>query len=235
MMKFLGRRGLAAAMGIFAFSISATGASAQSATSAPAQAAGDLKVPAVSYSLNSAQTSALATAAPMTAAMSAVQTVGGSLVRNSSIGIEAAWLYQGGWPLYALVDRYATNAQLDEQMTCLATAVFFEARGESLEGQIAVAKVVMNRTASTKYPDSWCETVKQPWQFSFVQKGQFPRVDINSYSWAKAQSVALLAASGAIPTLQDDVLWYHADYVAPAWGPRLHKVSKIGAHIFYRA
>ena len=79
--------------------------------------------------------------------------------------------------LYALVGKFATNAQLDEQMTCLATAVYFEARGESLEGQLAVAHVVMNRAASGRYPPDWCSVVKQPWQFSFVRHGQFPRVD----------------------------------------------------------
>ena len=81
---------------------------------------------------------------------------------GSSIASEAAWLYRAGWPLYALVDKYATNAPLDEETNCLATAVYFEARGESLDGQLAVARVVMNRAASGKYPPSWCATIKQP-------------------------------------------------------------------------
>ena len=87
---------------------------------------------------------------------------------------EAAWLYKGGWPLYALVDKYATSAPLDEQTNCLATAVYFEARGESVEGQLAVARVVMNRAASGRYPPDWCSVVKQPAQFSFVRHGEFP-------------------------------------------------------------
>jgi hypothetical protein len=65
-----------------------------------------------------------------------------------SIATEAAWLYKAGWPLYALVDKYSAGAPLDEQANCLATAVYFEARGESLDGQLAVARVVMNRAAS---------------------------------------------------------------------------------------
>ena len=60
---------------------------------------------------------------------------------------------------------------------CLATAVYFEARGESLEGQLAVARVVMNRAASGRYPPDWCSVVKQPAQFSFVRHGEFPAVD----------------------------------------------------------
>ena len=91
-----------------------------------------------------------------------------------SIAQEAAWLYKGGWPLYALVDKYATNAPLDEETNCLATAVYFEARGESLEGQLAVAHVVMNRASSGRYPPDWCGVVKQPAQFSFVRHGEFP-------------------------------------------------------------
>ena len=97
-----------------------------------------------------------------------------------AIAREAAWLYRGGWPLYALVDRYSVGAPLDEEATCLATAVYFEARGESPEGQLAVARVVMNRAASGKYPPTWCSTVKQPWQFSFVRNGRFPAIDTGS-------------------------------------------------------
>jgi spore germination cell wall hydrolase CwlJ-like protein len=148
---------------------------------------------------------------------------------------EAAWLYRSGWPLYALVGKYETNAQLDEQMTCLATAVYFEARGESLEGQLAVAHVVMNRAASGRYPPDWCSVVKQPAQFSFVRRGTFPSVDTNCEAWRKAQAIAELAAANIVPSVSSDVLWYHADYVAPSWGQRLNVVEKIGAHIFYRA
>jgi spore germination cell wall hydrolase CwlJ-like protein len=153
----------------------------------------------------------------------------------SAVANEAAWLYRNGWPLYALVGKYATDVQLDEQTTCLATAVYFEARGESLEGQLAVAHVVMNRAASGKYPPSWCETIKQPAQFSFVRNRQFPRVDLASDAWRRAQAIAELAAAQVVPSVGNDVLWYHANYVAPSWGHRLSIVQKIGAHIFYRA
>jgi hypothetical protein len=177
---------------------------------------------------------------------SAVATVTGSVIQAQpasavsvslapAIANEAAWLYQNGWPLYALVDRYSAGAPLDEEATCLATAVYFEARGESLEGQLAVAHVVMNRAASGKYPSTWCATVKQPWQFSFVRHGQFPTVDTNCDAWRKAQAITRLAVSNAVPSLSTDVLWYHADYVSPSWGHNLTRVEKIGQHIFYRA
>ena len=152
-----------------------------------------------------------------------------------SIATEAAWLYKAGWPLYALVDKYSAGAPLDEQANCLATAVYFEARGESLDGQLAVARVVMNRAASGKYPPDWCSVVKQPWQFSFVRHGQFPAVDTGCAAWARAQGIARLAIANVVPSLDPDVLWYHATYVAPSWGRRLSRVDRIGTHIFYRA
>jgi spore germination cell wall hydrolase CwlJ-like protein len=58
---------------------------------------------------------------------------------------------------------------------------------------------------------------------------------MNSGSWRKAVAITRLAISNAIPTLSNDVLWYHADYVAPSWGRRLTRVEKIGTHIFYRS
>ena len=104
----------------------------------------------------------------------------GDAQARPSIATEAAWLYRNGWPLYALVDRYAPTPRSTQETNCLATAVYFEARGESLEGQLAVAHVVMNRAASGKYPPSWCATIKQPAQFSFVRTRPIPVVDTNS-------------------------------------------------------
>ena len=155
----------------------------------------------------------------------------------ASIAREAATLRKAGWPLYALVDRYAAGAPLDEEANCMAVAVYHEARGESLEGQLAVARVIMNRAASGKYPTTWCGVVKQPWQFSFVnpRSGHMPGVDEASASWSKALGITRLAMANAVPSVPTDCLWYHADYVAPSWGRRLTRVSQIGAHIFYRS
>ena len=225
-------------MGLFLF---ATGASA------PAQTAVDYDLKAAVQSAD-VDTSATPLGSPNSLLAKAVATVTGAVVQAApaksvtvalapAIEKEAAWLHSNGWPLYALVDRYAAGAPLDEQAHCMAVAVYHEARGESLEGQLAVARVIMNRAASGKYPSSWCGTVKQPWQFSFVnpRTGDMPGVDEASASWRKALGVTRLAVSKAIPLLTDDVLWYHADYVAPVWGRRLTRVEKIGTHIFYRA
>ena len=138
-------------------------------------------------------------------------------------------------PLASLVAANSVGADLDEQGQCLATAVYFESMGEPLEGQLAVANVVINRANSGRYPSSWCGVVKQKAQFSFVRGGRFPRIDTNSEAWSRAQAIARIAALNLTAALPQDVLWYHADYVAPSWGRRLTKVNKIGAHIFYRA
>jgi hypothetical protein len=194
---------------------------------------------------HAAVNSAAALARPAVAATTAVANLTGNIIQQQparsvtvqlpSVATEAAWLYKAGWPLYALVQKFETNAPLDGETNCLATAVYFEARGESLEGQLAVAHVVMNRATSGRYPPDWCSVVKQPAQFSFVRHGQFPQADINSEAWKKAEAVAELAAANVVPSVGPDVLWYHADYVAPAWRHNLQEVEQIGAHIFYRA
>ena len=160
-----------------------------------------------------------------------------SFSADGTVAREASWLQRSGWPLYALVDRFSAGAPLTDEANCIAVAVYHEARGESLEGQLAVAKVIMNRAASGKYPTSWCGVVKQPWQFSFVnpRTGYMPSVDQASASWRKALGVTRLAVANAVQSVPTDCLWYHADYVAPSWGRRLTRVEKIGAHIFYRS
>ena len=205
----------------------------------PATAA-SLPVPAVSAGAVDAA------AKPLGAATVAVATASGRVLQAQpaasvtmsvvpAVATEAAWLQRNGWPLYALVDRYSTGAQLDEQGNCIAVAVYHEARGETLEGQLAVARVIMNRAVSGRYPASWCGVVKQPWQFSFVRNGRMPSVDENSTAWRNALGVTRLAINNAVQSVPTDCLWYHANYVAPSWGRRLTRVSQIGAHIFYRA
>jgi spore germination cell wall hydrolase CwlJ-like protein len=140
--------------------------------------------------------------------------------------------HTGLWPL---VWANLAGSALNEELSCIATAVYFEARGEPFDGQLAVAEVVINRARSGRYPPSYCSVVKQPWQFSFVRGGRFPPVDTSSPSWSYAQAIARIASNRLASALPTDVLWYHADYVVPVWGRRLSRVEKIGAHIFYRA
>lgn len=135
--------------------------------------------------------------------------------------------------LDSLVETYSAERISDSEQDCLANAVYFEARGEGLEGQLAVAAVVLNRAASDKYPPSICGVVKQPAQFSFVRRGRFPRADKASEAWRRAVAIAHIARNKLAGELASNVLWYHANYVSPSWGRRLTRVVRIGAHIFY--
>jgi len=244
--KLLGGRAAAAVIGVFMLAIGSSAAAQDLSQQSIHQAVASLDVDNGAKALGAVAAPAATMVQKAVATTTAVVATNGTVAQARpaqsvtvklvpSIAREATWLFKAGWPLYALVDKFATNAPLDEQTNCLATAVYFEARGESLEGQLAVARVVMNRAASGKYPPDWCSVVKQPWQFSFVRAGQFPAVDTGSLAWARAQGVARLAIANVVPSVEPDVLWYHATYVAPSWGRRLSFVEKIGAHIFYRA
>jgi len=136
--------------------------------------------------------------------------------------------------LEADVARLAAVETAGAEEDCLANAVYFEARGESLEGQLAVAEVVLNRARSGRYPATWCGVVTQRAQFSFVHGGVIPAANRGSEAWRRAVAIARIAQQGSNRMLAPNVLWYHANYVSPAWGRRLARSSVIGAHIFYR-
>lgn len=226
MVKLLGGRIASAAIGVFMLALGSSGVAGAQNLSYSTGSAAALAQPAVS-------TTALATTSG--AVIQAQPAASVTLKLATSVATEAAWLYSAGWPLYALADRYSAGDPLGEEANCLATAVYFESRGESVDGQLAVARVVINRAASGKYPTTWCGVVKQPSQFSFVRHGRFPRINTGSAAWARAQGVARLAMSNVVPSVGADVLWYHANYVSPSWGRHLNMAQRIGSHIFYRA
>ena len=128
----------------------------------------------------------------------------------------------------------------DRQRRCLATAIYFEARGESKKGQIAVAQVVMNRVRSSLYPDTICGVVFQGQmrrtgcQFSFTCDGRSD-VPKDMVQWRQANEIAKSMTQGR--KFLSDIGYsthYHANYVAPRWRRELNKVKKVGTHIFYR-
>lgn len=118
-----------------------------------------------------------------------------------------------------------------DDLACMAGAVYFEAKGEPLSGQLAVADVIINRTKSGRFPKSICSVVKQPGQFSFVRHGHIPAI-ANSAAYRTAVAVARVAMADAWDSPAADAMYFHARRVSPAW--RMQKVASIGNHVFYR-
>lgn len=126
------------------------------------------------------------------------------------------------------------TAELAPDMMCLAQAVYFEARGEPIEGQLAVAEVVINRAKSDLYPDGYCDVIKQPAQFSFVHHGRIPAADESSDAWQRAVAIAEIAQQNLWQSKAADALYFHATYVNPGWAHRKVELAQIDTHIFYR-
>jgi hypothetical protein len=245
--KLLGSRGASAVMGIFMLALGSSEAGAQNlqALSVPA-VVHTLDVNAAVKPLGTAPTvaSVTTTAVAPSVAAPAITT---STQLNALRAVPAlSTLIPAGWApttmadlsnmLSSLVAVAGNTAQpLDVQTDCLAKAVYFESRGEPLEGQLAVANVVINRANSGRYPPDWCGVIKQHAQFSFVRNGELPAPDYYSASWSRAVGIAKIAASKVLTALPQNVLWYHANYVAPTWRHNLTEVEQIGAHIFYRS
>ena len=126
-----------------------------------------------------------------------------------------------------------------ESFRCLAQAVYFEARSEPFEGQVAVAYVILNRVKDRRYPDNICGVVFQnekrrnQCQFSFACDG----LSDNPYEKA-AWNVARRVAGGTLTNASSDVTarstHYHAKYVHPGWAKHLQQTLQVGSHIFYR-
>lgn len=136
--------------------------------------------------------------------------------------------------LHQLVQSVPSSGQLSEEMRCLAGAIYFEARGEPLEGQLAVAQVVINRSESRQFPSSYCGVVYQRAQFSFVRGGSMPQIKQGSAAWKRAKSIARIAHQGMWESEADDSLYFHANYVRPSWAKRKTARATIKTHIFYR-
>ena len=122
---------------------------------------------------------------------------------------------------------------------CMAQAVYFEARGEPFEGQLAVAHVVLNRVRDERYPNDTCavvfenETWRHRCQFSFACDGRSDRPRDFS-AWVSAIKTARMVSTGQMNDVTQASTHYHADYVAPEWAARFRKTVKIGRHNFYR-
>lgn len=134
--------------------------------------------------------------------------------------------------LSSLVASNLSASPADSEEDCLAVAVYFESKGESLAGQLAVAEVVLNRAASGRFPSTLCGVVKQPSQFSFVRGGQLPTVNRDTIHWREAVAIARIARQEMARSGVGDALYFHARRVSPRWS--MTCVAAIGNHIFYR-
>ena len=127
----------------------------------------------------------------------------------------------------------------DKQMSCLAEALYFEARGEPIEGQLAVGEVILNRVEDTRYPSSICKVINQgtgrrfACQFTYTCDGKLETVNER-----KPYEVALKIAKILMTThdrkLTRGSTHYHSNYVNPRWSKKFERVAKFGRHIFYR-
>jgi hypothetical protein len=126
-----------------------------------------------------------------------------------------------------------------EEWRCLAEAMYFEARGEGIDGQVAVAEVVLNRVDSARYPDSVCDVVLQgsknrgACQFSYNCDGLANRV-ANKRAWERIGKIAWLMLEGRPRTLTDEALYFHSTSVRPSWSRKYVRTTQIGRHVFYR-
>ena len=119
------------------------------------------------------------------------------------------------------------------ELECLAAGVYFEAKSESLAGQLAVGQVIANRADSRgRFPSSYCGVLMQRGQFSFIRGGRWPAVNKNGAQWKTAVAIARITDADLHESPVKTALFFHARRVAPSW--RMVRVGTVGNHVFYR-
>lgn len=124
-------------------------------------------------------------------------------------------------------------------LQCLTAGIYYEAASESLDGQRAVAQVILNRVRHPAFPNTVCGVVysgstrKTGCQFTFTCDGSLARQP-SAGGWARARALAQAALNGQVYAAVGQATHYHTLWVAPYWSPSLVKVANIGAHTFYR-
>jgi N-acetylmuramoyl-L-alanine amidase len=151
---------------------------------------------------------------------------------ESDIGEGVDFVNDDALSLSQLVQQQSADGSLDAEMQCLAGTVYFESKGESLQGQLAVARVVLARVASSRFPDTICGVVYQRSQFSFVRGGKMPHIKTGRQTWRNAVAIAKIAVNDGWESSVEGALFFHASHVSPGW--RLKRLASIDNHIFYR-
>ena len=134
--------------------------------------------------------------------------------------------------LATLVAAQPQPYDLSRELNCLAGAIYFESKSESLTGQLAVGRVIVARSKSGRFPNSYCGVVFQPSQFSFVRGAAMPGIAKTSRQWKNAVAIAQIAHTGAWRSPVEGALYFHAAYVNPSW--RMKRVGRIENHVFFR-
>ena len=119
----------------------------------------------------------------------------------------------------------------ESEIACLAKNIYMEARGESIQGQIAVAQVTLNRVHSGKFQKTVCGVVYAPKQFSWTNKKTSQIKD--SKAWALSKDIARAVLTNSVPLPAFKALYFHTRQVNPRWNRDKQVVAKIGNHIFY--
>jgi spore germination cell wall hydrolase CwlJ-like protein len=153
---------------------------------------------------------------------------------NSEIPVQA-----GPNPAAAPFQFKGSPAARSQALTCLASAVYYEAGNQDTDGERAVAQVVLNRVRHPAFPATICGVVYQGstkptgCQFTFTCDGSLSRQP-DAEGWRKAMNVAEAALSGSVYAPVGWATHYHADYVVPYWTSTMAKSAVVGAHLFYR-
>jgi N-acetylmuramoyl-L-alanine amidase len=134
--------------------------------------------------------------------------------------------------LAAMVSAQPQPGELSRELHCLAGAIYFESKSETLTGQLAVGRVVVARAKSGRFPNSYCGVVYQPSQFSFVRGQSMPAISKKTKQWKNAVAIAQIAHSNAWASPVEGALYFHASYVSPGW--RLKRLGRVDNHVFYR-
>ena len=118
------------------------------------------------------------------------------------------------------------------ELECLAVGIYYEAKSESLKGQLAVGHVIANRAESGRFPSSYCGVLFQRSQFSFIRGRSLPSVPRASQDWKDAVAIAKIVDQELHPSPMGKALFFHARRVSPGW--KLTRLGSLGNHVFYR-
>ncbi|APZ51624.1 cell wall hydrolase [Salipiger abyssi] len=156
------------------------------------------------------------------------------LITPVSTGAARGFAYDAGW----LARQPAANG--GTQWQCLAEALYFEARGETVRGQFAVAEVILNRVDSPRFPNSVCGVINQgtgrkyACQFTYTCDGHPEHIN-EPAAWERVAKIAKVMLSGAPRALTNGATYYHTHAVRPSWSRKFTRTAAIGDHLFYRA